>query len=74
MLERFADSSLRNEPAEGRRIRMTDETTSRRLWIAADQMTRRMADMCLLGGAIGNTALISAPVRRVPSAAGNQPV
>ena len=65
MLDPFIDSSLRTESADTQRIRLLGETTERRLWIAAEPLTRRMADLCLLGGALGGTVLISAPERRV---------
>ena len=64
MLDPFIDSSLRTEAADGHRVRLLGETTERRLWIAAEPLTRRMADLCLLGGALGGTVLIAAPERR----------
>ncbi len=65
MLEPLIDSSLRSEPAEGSRIRQLGEFVDRRLWFAAESMTRPLADLCLVGGALGSTALIAAPDRRV---------
>jgi hypothetical protein len=42
------------------------ETFERRLWIAAHPArTGRVASLCLQGGALGGTALIAAPVRRL---------
>ena len=68
MLEQFIDSNLRSDRADSNRVRLLGDTTDRRLWIAAGPLTRRMADLCLLGGALGGTALISAPERRFSSA------
>ena len=64
MLDPFIDSSLRTESADNNRVRLLGESTERRLWIAAEPLTRRMADLCLLGGALGGTVLIAAPERR----------
>ncbi len=65
MIEPFSDSSLRNEPPEGSRIRQLGEMADRRLWIAKESLTRPLADLCLVGGALGGTVLIASPDRRV---------
>ncbi len=65
MLEPLNDSSQRSEPAEGSRIRQLGEFVDRRLWFAAESMTRPLADLCLVGGVLGGTALIAASDRRV---------
>ena len=65
MLDPLTDSSFRNEPAEGSRIRQLGEVSDRRLWLATESLTRPLADLCLVGGALGSTALIAAPDRRV---------
>ncbi len=65
MLDRFTDSSLRDQPDDSLRVRLTVGAEDRRLWLAAPPLTRRMADLCLIGGALGGTALIAAPERRV---------
>jgi len=63
MLEHLADSAQRSESADNNRVRLLGETTERRLWIAAD-LPRPMADLCLLGGALGSTVLIASSERR----------
>jgi len=65
MIEPLTDSSLRNELAEGSRIRQLGEVVERRLWFAQESLTRPLADLCLVGGALGSTALIAAPDRKV---------
>ena len=65
MLDPLTDSSLRSEPPEGSRIRQLGEVVDRRLWIAQDSMTRPLADLCLVGGVLGSTALIASPDKRV---------
>ena len=65
MLEALTDSSLRNEPAEGSRIRQLGDVAERRLWIAQESLTRPLADLCLVGGALGSTALIASSDRKV---------
>jgi hypothetical protein len=66
MLDRLIDSSQRDDPGESGRVRLLGETFERRLWIAAHPArTGRVASLCLQGGALGGTALIAAPVRRL---------
>ncbi|MEI6557144.1 MAG: hypothetical protein WCO00_01965 [Rhodospirillaceae bacterium] len=65
MIEPLIDSSQRNEAADAGRIRLLGEVTDRRLWIASESQTRPLADLCLIGGALGSTALIAAPDKRV---------
>ncbi len=64
MLDPFIDSSLRAESTDNHRVRLLGEITERRLWIAAEPLTRRMADLCLLGGALAGTVLIAGPEKR----------
>ena len=65
MLEPLIDSSQRHEPTEGSSVRQLGEVVGRRLWFAQESMTRPLADLCLVGGALGSTARISAPDKRV---------
>ena len=65
MLEPLTDSSLKSEMLENGRVRQLGEVVDRRLWFAPESLTRPLADLCLVGGALGSTALIAAPDRRV---------
>jgi hypothetical protein len=65
MLDRLVDSSQRNDPEQTARVRLLDETSERRLWVAEDPWGGRLATLCLRGGALGGTALIAAPARRL---------
>ena len=65
MLDRFMDSSLKGHSDDNGRVRLTVDAVERRLWLAAPPLTRRLADLCLVGGALGGTALIASPERRV---------
>ena len=65
MLEPLIDSSLRSEMFEGGRVRQLGEVSDRRLWFATESLTRPLADLCLIGGALGSTVLIAAPDKRV---------
>ena len=65
MLDRLVDSSQRNAPSEGGRVRRLVETSERRLWIAPEPPIGPPTLSCLHGNGLNGSSLISAPVRRL---------